>query len=104
MSDLGIRRRLFTKLLPRLIDRMIEEGYEPMLGKDGEKHMVLSLHYEGLAVDIDLTKDGKVFEKTEDYTIFGVFWESLNPLCCWGGRFSNPPDGRHFSITYGGRK
>lgn len=103
MSDLSIRRKLFTKLLPRLIDKMIEDDYQPMIGKDGEKHMLLSLHYEGLAVDIVLTKDGKILDKTEDHTVFGVFWESLSPLCCWGGRFSSP-DGGHYSVTYGGRK
>lgn len=101
MSDLGLRRKLFTKLLPRLIDKMIADGYEPMLGKDGEKHMLLSLHYEGLAVDIVLTRNGAVLDKTEDHATFGVFWESLNPLCAWGGRFS---DGGHYSIIYGGRK
>ena len=101
MSDLGLRRKLFTKLLPRLIDKMIEDGYEPMLGKDGEKHMLLSLHYEGLAVDIDLTKGGVLLDKTEDHTVFGSYWESLNPLCAWGGRWG---DGRHYSIIYAGRK
>jgi len=103
MSDLGNRRKLFTKCFTKLLAKMIEDGYEPMIGKEGEKHMLLSLHYEGLAKDIDLTKGGILLDKTEDHAAFGAFWESLSPLCAWGGRFSTP-DGRHYSIIYGGRK
>jgi hypothetical protein len=85
--------------LPRLIDKMIEDGYEPMHGKDGLKHRPNSLHYDGLAVDIDLTKDGVYLADTKDHEPFGVFWESLGGS--WGGRFS---DGNHYSLEYQGRK
>jgi hypothetical protein len=101
MSELGEKRKLFTKCIARLIDKMIELGFEPMLGKDGLKHMKNSLHYDGLAVDIDLTKDGKYLSLTEDHKQFGEFWESLHTDCCWGGRFK---DGNHYSVTMGGRK
>lgn len=101
MSDLGLRRKLFTKCLCKLLAKMVEDGYEPMLGKEGEKHMLLSLHYEGLAKDIDLTKGGVLLDKTEDHTAFGIFWEGLDPRCAWGGRWG---DGRHYSVIYGGRK
>jgi hypothetical protein len=103
MSELGEKRRLFTSLLPRLIDKMIEDGYEPMLGKDGLKHMAGSLHFEGLAVDIDLTKDGIYLTDTMDHYTFGVFWESLHNDCRWGGRFKKGVDGNHYSLAYGGR-
>jgi hypothetical protein len=33
----------------------------------------------------------------------GEFWESLHPLCCWGGHFRNR-DPYHFSVTHGGVK
>jgi hypothetical protein len=99
MSELGDKRKLFTRLLPRLIDKMVENGYEPMHGKDGLKHMKNSLHYEGLAVDIDLTKDGVYLADTKDHEPFGVFWESLGGS--WGGRFK---DGNHYSVEYQGRK
>jgi len=101
MSELGTRRKLFTRLLPRLIDKMVEDGYDPMLGKDGLKHKVLSLHYDGLAVDIDLTRGGEYLDKTDDHLMFGLFWESQDPLCCWGGRWG---DGNHYSITYLNKK
>ena len=101
MSELGDRRRLFTRCLCYLLSEMLSKGYGPMLGKDGLKHMANSLHYEGLAVDIDLTKNGVYLADTKDHEQFGVFWEGLDPLCVWGGRFK---DGNHYSITFGGRK
>lgn len=102
MSELGDRRKLFTRLIPRLLDRMLDRGFNPMIGRDGEKHMKNSLHFDGLAMDIILTKDGAVLDKTEDHKVFGVFWESLDPLCVWGGSWGK--DGNHYSITYQGKK
>ena len=101
MSELGDKRKLFTVCVAKLINFMLENGYQPMLGRDGLKHMKNSLHYEGLAVDIDLTKDGVYLSKTQDHEIFGDYWETLDIDCCWGGRFG---DGNHYSVTYGGRK
>lgn len=103
MSVLGDKRKLFSRLLPRLIDKMIADGYEPMIGRDGLKHMDGSLHFDGLAVDIDLTKDGAYLTDTMDHYLFGVFWESLHPDCRWGGRFKEGADGNHYSITYQGK-
>jgi hypothetical protein len=100
MSKLWTQRALFTRLLPLLIQKMIEDGYDPLHGKDGLKHMKGSLHYEGLAVDIDLFLNDVYMDKTEDHQVFGEFWESLHPDCRWGGRFS---DGNHYSVTYLGK-
>ena len=101
MSELGIKRGKFTKYVAQLINYMIEQGYEPRLGKDGLPHMKNSLHYEGLAVDIDLIKDGVYLDATSDHEQFGRFWESLDSDCAWGGWFN---DGNHYSIKYMGRK
>lgn len=102
MGELRDKRALFTSLLPRLIDKMIEDGYAPLLGKDGLKHMANSLHYEGLAVDIDLFKGDAYLTGTGDHLVFGKFWESLDVACRWGGRFTKP-DGNHYSVTFKGR-
>lgn len=79
-----------------------------MMGKDGLKHMKGSLHYDGLAGDIDLTKDGVYLDKTEDHRQFGLFWESLHPDCFWGGNGLKEDglkhDGNHYSVTYMGKK
>jgi hypothetical protein len=104
MSDLLIRRQLFTSLLPRLIDFMVNKGKNPCICKDGLKHMKNSLHYEGLAEDFDFyDNEGVPLTKTEDHKECGEFWKTLHPYCCWGGDFSSP-DGDHYSITYQGRK
>jgi hypothetical protein len=99
VSELGDKRKLFTSLLPRLIDKMIADGYQPMIGKDGLKHKNNSLHFDGLAVDIDLCKDGEYLPSGIEHAPFGEFWESLGGS--WGGRFS---DANHYSLELGGRK
>ena len=100
MSELGTKRKLFTKCVCKLLQVMLEAGYEPMLGKDGLKHMANSLHFDGLAVDIDLTKDGFYLSDGKDHQQFGEYWETLDKDCRWGGRFS---DANHYSVTMGGR-
>ena len=68
-------------------------------------HMKLSLHYDRMASDFVLY-DGKTGKPVYDgddprWIKLGEFWESLNPLCAWGGRFH---DANHFSLSHGGRK
>ena len=55
--------------------------------------IVNSLHRERIAIDLNLFKDGDYLESTEDHRLFGTFWESLDPLNRWGGRFE---DGNHY--------
>lgn len=103
------KRILFTSLLPLLINKMIEAGFKPMIGRDGLKHMKNSLHFDGLAVDIDLNdKDGKYLTDAESHRQFGIFWESLHPDAFWGGDGTKSDglkhDANHYSITDGGRK
>lgn len=63
-----------------------------------------SLHYDGLAVDIDLFKNGKYLDKTEDHREFGEYWETLDKDCFWGGDGLKKDglkwDGNHYSVTY----
>jgi len=108
MSELGDKRKLFTRCVAKLLQKMIDEGYDPMLGKDGLKHMSGSLHYDGLAVDIDLFKNGQYLNKTEDHKPFGYFWENLHKDCFWGGNGPKEDglkhDGNHYSVTFMGKK
>ena len=102
MSELGDRRKLFTRLVPMLLNFMLQKGFKPMIGKDGLKHMAGSLHFEGLAIDIDLCdKDGNYLSSTEDHRQFGEYWKDLHTLCAWGGDFK---DGNHYSIMFSGKK
>lgn len=99
-DDVKIRRMKFSALLPLLIQKM-NETHSACIGKDGLKHKPDSLHFYGLAMDIDLyTKEGTYLDRTEDHTMFGEFWESLDPNCRWGGRFG---DGNHYSYAYKGK-
>jgi hypothetical protein len=60
-----------------------------------------SVHRDGLAQDIILSKHGKVQWGRSSYLALGQWWEKLHPLCRWGGRHRDPG---HFSLTHGGRR
>lgn len=106
MADaIGNLQRLFMKLLPRLIDKIYTEGYECSGGDLWAKpeykvHKVNSNHYDRIAIDLNLFKDGAYLTDSLFHKPFGEFWESLHPLCRWGGRFN---DGNHYSLQYKGR-
>lgn len=97
---------LFMKLLPRLLDK-INETHQCTGGDLWSKakykaHKRNSVHYNRMAIDINLfTKEGAYLTDTESHRPFGEFWESLHPLCRWGGRFH---DGNHYSLEWQGRK
>lgn len=112
--SLGDRQRLFMRLLPRLIDHAHELGYEltggdlfrspRVFGKPGIKKgygRKSSNHKLKLAIDLNLFKDGEYLTETEDHAPLGQYWESLHPLCTWGGHFD---DGNHYSIVYQGHR
>lgn len=110
---LGQKQRLLTSLLPRLLDFAHYNGYETTLGDAFRDPRVFgavgedkgtyshdsSNHKRRLAIDLNLFKDGKYLTETKDHEPLGLFWESLHPLCRWGGRFN---DGNHYSIEHEG--
>ena len=102
----------FAKLLPRLIDKAFSLGYDVTLGdafRDPRVHGEMgvkkgygfsrSCHKLKLAQDLNLYKDGKYLDSTEDHRILGEWWEQQDPLCAWGGRFK---DGNHYSFKHDG--
>lgn len=111
---LGEKQELFAELLPSLLDFIkfdthmkarLKELYRPQEMADiyakrgsGIKN---SLHCKGLAIDLILFQDGKPLWDSADYEEVGEFWESLDSLCRWGGRFN---DGCHFSLEHEGVK
>lgn len=99
METLGQKRTRFTAMIPKLINKANELGFEIRFVPEHNKHMKKSLHYIGLAKDFDLFKDGVYLTKTEDHTPLGEYWESLGGT--WGGRFG---DGNHYSIEHKGVK
>lgn len=99
--NLREKRCKFSSMLAQLIIWMNFNGYEAAIDdvKAREGHSKNSLHYLGLAADVNLYKDGKWLSKTEDHLKAGEFWESLGGS--WGGRFN---DGNHYSLEHEGRR
>jgi hypothetical protein len=97
-----------TRLLPRLLDKAHELGYELTLGDGFRDPRVFGMpgeqkgygamwsgHKFRIAIDLNLFRDGVYLTATEDHKPLGEFWESLHPECRWGGRFK---DGNHYEI------
>lgn len=104
----------FAKLVPRLIDKAYELGYEVTLGdafRDPRLHGTLGVklgyghpksgHKLRLALDLHLFKDGVYLSGTIAHSTLGEWWEQQHPLARWGGHFG---DGNHYSFEYGGAK
>lgn len=85
----------FVKQLGVLIPVAYALGYELTLGDTypGKfSHNPKGFHPRGLAIDLNLFKDGVYLTNTEDHLPLGGLWESLGGS--WGGRWE---DGNHYS-------
>ena len=104
----------FTALIPRLIDKAVELGFQVTLGdayRDPRVHGKLGVkmgyghsrsnHKNRLALDFNLFRDGVFLQSTEDHRELGEWWETQHPLACWGGKFG---DGNHYSFEWQGVK
>jgi hypothetical protein len=89
----------FMRMIPRLIDKAFELGFE-VTGGDlyrdprcpyGAEN---SKHKRRLAIDLNLFRNGKYLTQTEDHRELGEWWESVGGI--WGGRFF---DGNHYEWT-----
>ncbi len=109
---LGAKQELFMRLLPRLIDKAHELGFEIRGGdlfRDSRVHGKLgekvgyghknSGHKNKLAIDLNLTLNGILIVTTEGHRELGEWWEKQHELCRWGGRFA---DGNHYSFWHNG--
>ena len=108
-------QRLFAGRVPRLIDRIYDQGYECTIGdvfRDPRVHgewgenvgyaHPKSVHKLKLAIDLNLFKDGVYLSGTEDHRQFGEYWVGLDPENHrWGGEWD---DGNHYSFTFWGVK
>ena len=110
---LSQNQSLFAKDASLLITHIFSEGYTCTLGEAfrtkeqaeiyaksglGIAH---SLHCERLAIDLNIFKpDGSLCETAADYERFGCFWESLDAVNRWGGRFTRV-DADHFERNTG---
>ena len=116
MSELSIKQRKHARLIPRLVDKFHELGYELSHGDAYRDKRCNyghwdSAHRNRLANDYNVFKDGVYLKEGKAFKEVGEYWESLDPDCCWGGRFgeSSPGagdgwDGGHFSTVYRGMR
>ncbi len=101
----------FASMVPRLIDKAIEMGYEVTLGdayRDPRTHgeigihkgygKAFSNHKRRLAIDLNLFRDGEFLASTEDHRELGEWWKTQGGA--WGGDFN---DGNHYSLEHEGR-
>ena len=124
MPELTLRQKqsLFTKLYASLILWVFSQGWELTLGesfdKDKKGHMFNSLHYIGLAADLNLFVNGYYLTNySEQFKVvdpirkiatgpqwlsIGEKWKSMHSLCRWGGDFASR-DYNHFSLLHEGR-
>lgn len=111
---LGEKQELFMQLLPALINKAHDLGFKIRGGdlfRDPRVHGKMgtkiaygyknSAHKLKIAIDLNLFLDGEFMSETDDHKQLGIWWESLHPLCRWGGRFN---DGNHYSLEHNGNK
>ena len=102
-DDMSLRKKqsLFVKLIGELISYAYSKGYELTFGDAYAQsgHKEKSNHYIRLAIDFNLFQDGIFLKQSEAHKPLGEYWESLHPLCRWGGRFA---DGNHYSMEHKG--
>lgn len=102
MGELNDKQFEFGRLLPKLLAAILERGYTYSLGCARcalpSHHRAGSCHYEGLAIDINLFKDGVWLKDGKDHGQFHDLWESL------GGAKRITGDFNHYSVGYNGMR
>jgi hypothetical protein len=114
MTILLQKQKEFAKLIPRLIDKAHELGYEVTIGdayRDPRAFGAMgskiayghprSAHKIRLAVDLNLFRDGVFMQTTADHRALGTWWQQQHPSARWGGTFD---DGNHYSFEHEGVK
>ena len=92
----------FLTLIAKLILHANDLGYQMTAGDAYRDPRVTyghpnSTHRKRLAMDLNLFRDGKYLDKTNDHKALGEWWEKQHPLARWGGRFQ---DGNHYSFEW----
>jgi len=78
-------------------------GMPGVLPFEDRLHMKGSLHYLGIAQDLNLYIGGKHIDTHHEvWDLIGKRWKEMDPLAAWGGDFASR-DYNHFSFRYGGR-
>jgi hypothetical protein len=111
-ETIGQKQRRFARMIPLLIDKAHELGFEVSIGdayrdprvfgavgaKQGYGHPK-SAHKLRLAIDLNLFMGGVYQADTGSHGPLGEWWEAQGGA--WGGRFG---DGNHYSLEHNGVK
>ncbi len=108
---LSQRQAIFAQNVALLLQHIASKGFLVTFGEafrtqeqaniyaQAGKGIADSLHCKRLAVDLNLINDEGIYlPDSKDYKQFGLYWESLNDLNRWGGRFKRI-DGNHFQMN-----
>lgn len=109
-KTLFYKQAVFASNIAKLIQYINEKGLLCTFGetfrtkeqaeiyfKEG-KGILDSLHCKRLAADINLFDiNGQYLTQSKQYEPFGIYWEQLNVMNRWGGRFKRS-DGNHFEM------
>lgn len=88
----------FAFMIAILIIYATFKGYQVTFGDawakkgEGRPHKKGSFHFDRLAIDLNIHRDGEYLKKTSDHAPLGKFWELIGGT--WGGRWN---DGNHYS-------
>ena len=98
--SLGSEQERFSLMLGKLIIFAYNQGYQIRMGDVFAKagHMENSNHYNKLAADINLFRDGVYLTDGKDHNILHDFWDTL------GGAKRIDKDLNHYSLEYQGRR
>jgi len=102
LKDLSLREKqsVFVLMVADLIHYAYQKGYELSFGDAWAKtgHRKGSNHYERLAIDLNLYKDGVWRKESEDHGWLHDYWDQL------GGAERISRDGNHYSVEHLGRR
>ena len=111
-ESLRQKQSRFAMMVATLLQQAEVLGFEVTLGdayRDPRLHgrvgvrmgygSARSCHKLRLAIDLNLFKNGKFLQTSDDHRPLGEWWESQGGT--WGGRFN---DGNHYSLEHNGVK
>lgn len=105
---LAKEQQIFAQQVAQWIQYIYSQGYSITFGEayrtpeqaelDAKKGIGIkdSLHCKRLALDFNLfDPKGNLLSDFKEYEKFGVYWESLDKVNRWGGRFEPRVDSDH---------
>lgn len=105
------KQKTFALNASKLIQFIFSQGYTCTLGeafRTPEQAAIYafagigiknSQHCKRLAIDLNIFSPGGLYlTNSDDYRVFGEYWESLDSANRWGGSFHHA-DGNHFEMS-----